>query len=515
MSVSNKASLGLDRGRNVSKYLCYVVASVVFVRILQYGWVTDDAFITFRSVLNFVNGDGAVFNIGERVQSYTHPLWFMLLSVGGFLDLNLYFFSIILGLGFSLLTLLVLFRIHCAVGSQNNNLSLLVALGVLGASESFVSFATSGLENSATYFLVSMVVLSLVDGFKRFWFYFFVSLAILNRFDNIFILTPLVCVIAYCDIRLARFRFWTAAFAFLPLVAWHITSLIYYGFLFPNTKYAKVGGRTLMENAVSGMDYLLDSVQSEWHVWMIIAVLPLISFYALRKKILSNDFRIVFAAVVAGIYLHVVYVLLVAGGDFMRGRFFTVALLFAVIALLFVRFEVKVWKQVVTVVVCAVAFTNAAWIGAKEYYLWPMSVTNERNYYKGQLGLNLDPQQNYTMHPWAVKALSLGDAPRLVGVVGQRGYWMPRQTYLLDKVGLTDAFVARLKIKDHSRTGHFQRDIPKEYLSKKIKGINVPKWKDESAQELSDKLSIVTESPDLFSEERFRNMYWLWRSYGI
>jgi arabinofuranosyltransferase len=70
----------------------YFMGAVLFLRVLHYSWVTDDAFITFRYVINFVSGDGPVFNIGERVQGFTHPLWFMLLSLGGFLDLNLYFF---------------------------------------------------------------------------------------------------------------------------------------------------------------------------------------------------------------------------------------------------------------------------------------------------------------------------------------------------------------------------------------------------------------------------------------
>lgn len=72
-------------------YLAWMLASVLFVRILAYSWVTDDAFITFRSVMNFVDGYGPVFNVGERVQSFTHPLWFLLLSFGGLLDVNLYF----------------------------------------------------------------------------------------------------------------------------------------------------------------------------------------------------------------------------------------------------------------------------------------------------------------------------------------------------------------------------------------------------------------------------------------
>ena len=50
------------------------------------AWIQDDAFITLRTVDNFVEGYGLRWNPAERVQSYTHPLWMFLLS-------GLYFFT--------------------------------------------------------------------------------------------------------------------------------------------------------------------------------------------------------------------------------------------------------------------------------------------------------------------------------------------------------------------------------------------------------------------------------------
>ena len=81
----------------LSRLLLGAIATLLAANVLRYGWVTDAAFITFRSVLNLLDGSGPVFNIGERVQSYTHPLWFLLLCLLGWLDLNLYFAAILLG----------------------------------------------------------------------------------------------------------------------------------------------------------------------------------------------------------------------------------------------------------------------------------------------------------------------------------------------------------------------------------------------------------------------------------
>src|SRR5258708_38848078 len=59
--------------------------------IVKDAWLSDDSYITFRTVDNFVNGYGPVWNVGERVQSYTHPLWMLLLSACYLCVRNIYF----------------------------------------------------------------------------------------------------------------------------------------------------------------------------------------------------------------------------------------------------------------------------------------------------------------------------------------------------------------------------------------------------------------------------------------
>ena len=49
---------------------------IIFVGVfLNAFWLGDDSFITFRTLDNFLNGYGLRWNIDERVQSYTNPLW--------------------------------------------------------------------------------------------------------------------------------------------------------------------------------------------------------------------------------------------------------------------------------------------------------------------------------------------------------------------------------------------------------------------------------------------------------
>ncbi len=63
-------------GRIVLLLLVLVFSFVV----LKNAWVGDDAYITFRTVENFLSGHGLTFNPLERVQTYTHPLWMFLIS---------------------------------------------------------------------------------------------------------------------------------------------------------------------------------------------------------------------------------------------------------------------------------------------------------------------------------------------------------------------------------------------------------------------------------------------------
>ena len=58
------------------------------------SWLSEDAYITFRTVDNFINGYGLTWNVAERVQSFTHPLW-MLMIAGFYAVTGEIFFSVI------------------------------------------------------------------------------------------------------------------------------------------------------------------------------------------------------------------------------------------------------------------------------------------------------------------------------------------------------------------------------------------------------------------------------------
>ena len=79
-SASNRFAVGLKIFFGI--FLIYLV--------LITAWIGDDAQQTFRQIWNLIHGDEITYNIGERVQSFTHPFWFLVLSFLTFLTRELY-----------------------------------------------------------------------------------------------------------------------------------------------------------------------------------------------------------------------------------------------------------------------------------------------------------------------------------------------------------------------------------------------------------------------------------------
>ena len=81
--------------------------------VIRTAWLGDDAFITLRTVSNFLAGFGPVWNMGERVQSYTHPLWMLLLTAGIRVTGEYYYTTILISASLSVTALWLLFRHLC------------------------------------------------------------------------------------------------------------------------------------------------------------------------------------------------------------------------------------------------------------------------------------------------------------------------------------------------------------------------------------------------------------------
>ena len=100
-----------DNAARIASRASWAVLAVLLALILAPAWVCDDAFITMRTVDNAVNGFGLRWNVAERVQTYTHPLWMMSLVPAYWLIRDAYITLIVLSLAASAATAVILCRV--------------------------------------------------------------------------------------------------------------------------------------------------------------------------------------------------------------------------------------------------------------------------------------------------------------------------------------------------------------------------------------------------------------------
>src|SRR5580658_1271492 len=73
-------------------------------------WMDDDAFINLRVVRNILLGHGAVYNLGDRVEACTSPLWIGFLVLVGAVHLPLEASAVYGGIAFSIAGLFLAMR---------------------------------------------------------------------------------------------------------------------------------------------------------------------------------------------------------------------------------------------------------------------------------------------------------------------------------------------------------------------------------------------------------------------
>jgi arabinofuranosyltransferase len=160
------------RRANETLHAAAIVAAAAAVTVLVFlrAWVCEDAFITFRYVANVLAGYGPVFNRGEYVQGYTHPLWLLLLCLGTMVVREPIYVAIGLGLIFTMLTVVQLARGLRRLDGDRSRAIVITAIAcvVLASSDSWLSFQTSGLENALAHVLiVALLVTAIRHGTTR------------------------------------------------------------------------------------------------------------------------------------------------------------------------------------------------------------------------------------------------------------------------------------------------------------------------------------------------------------
>jgi len=240
-----------------SNFLIFLICSGFVGHLLCYDYYSDDGFIALRYAKNFVKGHGLVFNPGVKVEGYTSLLWVLLLFSGAKLGIDLVFLSRILGLIFSICTLVLTFHLSKLL-STNSKSSLwnLLAPILMASSGSFACWGAAGLETSLFTFMFS---LSFYTVFKKKYLLaaLLTGLLVISRPEGNLFALLLGTYVLYVT-RHENKKIWIQwlSIGALFLTAPFVFRYFYYGDWLPNTYYAKSGDLTTQLSM--GWQYLID-----------------------------------------------------------------------------------------------------------------------------------------------------------------------------------------------------------------------------------------------------------------
>jgi arabinofuranosyltransferase len=445
--------------------------------LLRTAWLCDDAYISFRTIRNFVSGDGLRWNTIERVQSYTHPLWLFVLSAARMVTGELYYTTMLLSVGLSVAAVALM-----AWGLAPSPIAGVALVIVVASSRGFVDFSTSGLENPLTHLLLAAMLLVYARSTRLtprglLLLSAFAGLCAVNRLDTLLLTSP---ILLYALLRDGTRRGALAVVAGLsPLLAWELFSLVYYGFPVPNTAYAKLpAGIAWSSRLEKGLGFL-QSCAGRDPVAALLIPLGILAPFARRRWAL--------VPLSIGSLLYVLYGVGI-GGDFMAGRFLTAPLMLALMAGVTGLSSTSGLWWVASAGVLSLSLSLgpfSPWLAGADYgsaWDWrenidSRGIADERALYYPITGLMRAGQAfDVPWSPWFEKGSQVEPGGvRATRTAGFLGYAAPRDAYIIDVMGLGDALLARLpprNLRDW-RPGHLERALPKGYRETRRRGVNV------------------------------------------
>ncbi len=517
MASSNADQTMTATGRMFWVNLILLSLPVWLIGFLGYQrrWISEDAFITLRVVHNVLAGHGPVFNVGERVEVYTHPIWAGMLVLWGWPGLPLEEGAVYLGLvctmagmAFGLAGAVTIWRQTGIESTPSANTSrILLPLGglVFVAIPPVWDFASSGLETGLaiawlgiSFWLLVRELVVQTRSSRPYLTATILGLGLLVRPELFIYTTAFITVLLIVELadrsgrsRAIRGIGIIAAAALVPML-YQIFRMGYFAALTPNTAIAKEAGRS---NWPQGLRYLGDFVDPYW-LWVPLTLLATWLGWQLYELTKKNRYRLIavlLAPVVAAL-VHVLYVIRL-GGDFMHARMLLPALFALLLPVLAVpvslptrhdnRMAVKLtWllsgAVLLWVVVCGfwLRWPDGARIsddGIADERAVYVDLTGHSNpvtledYAEMQLGWTSNGQRFQSLAESSSRLLLLpeDDAYPLrgsvnpeialvavVGNIGVTGMAAGDRVHLVDFQGIGDPVGSRMEIVERGRPGH-------------------------------------------------------------
>jgi arabinofuranosyltransferase len=458
---------------------CVLLSAVSVFAVVLYrtAWVSDDAYITFRHIENLVGGFGLGWNVAERVQAFSHPLWMLLMAVLRWTTGEVYLTSMALGAGLTV-TAVVLLGWRHAVSAW----AVAVACSVLVLSRAFVDYGTSGLENPLSHLLVAVLALIWLDvlpGRRRTLGLGFVAgLLVCTRIDLALIGGPLLVA------ELIRVRdkghLFPLTLGLTPVILWYGFSLFYFGSVVPNTAHAKLGaGIPRAEMVTQGLCYFEDSLLRD-PITLLGCGLGIVLVLA-RGSGRMRCFAV-------GPILYLGYVVWI-GGDAMSGRFLTVPLFSSVL----LASRILPWRGLlaasllIAVVAVGLAPANPTVLSGADFGAdpeatrWPQRcrILDNRAHFYQRTGLLpvlgaglLEPMGELVTS--GRRVADIGPHVGLKQAIGMFGWAAGPDAHIVDEMALAEPLLARLpsRNRDDWFIAHFRRRIPDGYWETLESGEN-------------------------------------------
>ncbi len=339
----------------------YILDTSFVINGTRYYVLFDDAMISMRYAYNLAHGNGLVWDIGQRVEGFTNPLWVIymaLLHVA--LPLPLSAMGLPVQITGAILLGANLYFVRGIVEHFTGGLvAMLAAVALTAFYAPLLSWGLLGMEVSALALILTAVVWILLrNGRERFtpWVYVVLAISTLLRMD---MAVPYLVILAVMCVVQKQYRrqnlIWGLSLLVVFLGGQTLARYIYYGQLLPNTYYLKVDGWPFSLRILRGLYALVWFIYySNW----VLFLLPLAAF------LFRRDWKVtLIVAIIIGQLAYSVYV----GGDAWEdhggaNRYIAIAM-----PLFFALFAVTVEmlrERVVT------TFASSHWIGAGSYAAW-------------------------------------------------------------------------------------------------------------------------------------------------
>ena len=478
------------------------------------AYVCDDAFITFRSVDNFARGLGLRWNPAERVQAFTSPL-FALLFAGPYAIVRdtsavpnpdrPYWLAIGLSFGLAAWALLHLQR------SYDGGPAFWALFALLMSSQAFVTFTSSGLETPLIYltlaaFFTRWLGKDPIDPRGYAWTFFFAGLVLLTRLDLMLLIVPaLGQLIASGWRRLGRRLVLPLLAGVSPVVLWHLFSLCYYGFLLPNSYYAKLGVDAPQSLLWWMGRYYLSLNARQDPITLVVCAAAIAVSCTSRRMFLAG----------LGVTCYLTYVVSI-GADFLGFRFLAPPFLVSAMILIhrlqhwIADTRRSVWIALTAAAVaCSIVVPNSPLRAIREGPRAP-----DVDYYYPASGLaRWTPGAHFPFATF-LQVDSPADCQRrrvtaptvAVGADGLNGFCRGPLASLIDPHGITDPLTARLSVPvtRRFRPAHVWKPIPIGYAASMGESAN--RIGDPDLAPFYGRLRTIVTGP-LWTVERWRSIW--------